>query len=81
MAEYLPTSHYWLDHERAAAVRRLAQRLQVAIEQAGDLARQIRAQVQRRYAPLAELCGIGLLIAGALVGILGPGQRFTSNAQ
>jgi transposase len=27
------------------------------------------------------LCGIGLLAAGALAGILGPGLRFTSDAQ
>jgi len=81
VAEYRPTSQRSLDHERAAAVRRLGQRLQLAMEQAGELGRQIRTRVQQRYTPLAELCGIGLLTAGALVGILGPGQRFTSDAQ
>lgn len=79
--EYRPTCQRELDHARVAAVRRLAARLQLGVEQAGALAHQIRARVQRRYAPLAELCGIGLLTAGALVGILGPGQRFTSDAQ
>jgi transposase len=67
--------------QRAAAVRRLAQRLRLALVQAKDLAAQIGALAARRYAPLTELCGVGLLTAGALAGILGPGRRFASDAQ
>lgn len=32
------------------------------------------------FAPLTELCGINLLTAGTLAGILGPGRRFASDA-
>ncbi len=35
----------------------------------------------QRYLPLTQLTGVQLLTAGALAGILGPGQRFTSEAQ
>ena len=34
-----------------------------------------------RFAPLTAVCGINLLSAGALAGLLGPGQRFASDAQ
>jgi transposase len=78
---YTTGSQDALAQQRAAAVRRLAHRLQVALDQAAELARQIRTRVRHRYAPLAELCGIGLLSVGALVGILGPGQRFTRETQ
>jgi transposase len=64
MVEYTTTSQRALDQQRAAAIRRLAHRLQLAMEQISELARQIRARAQRQYAPLAELPGIGLLAAG-----------------
>ena len=70
-----------LDQERAAAVRRLAQRLRLALTQAEDLAAQIRARTRARFAPLTRLCGVSLLTAGALAGILGPGHRFRTDAQ
>lgn len=67
--------------ERAAAVRRLAQRLRLALSQAEDLARQIKEVAARRFSPLTNLCGINLITAGALAGILGPGRRFANDAQ
>ncbi len=56
-----------LQQQRAAAVRRLAQRLRLALEQAEALAAQLRALAAPRFAPLA--------------GILGPGRRFATAAQ
>ena len=69
-----------LQQQRAAAVRRLAQRLQLLVAQARELAAQIRAEAAR-YAPLATICGVDLLTAAALAGLLGPGRRFASDAQ
>jgi transposase len=69
-----------LDQARAAAVRRLGQRLRLALEQAGELTDQIRAAAGV-VAPLTEICGVNLLTAAALAGILGPGRRFASDAQ
>ena len=70
-----------LPQQRAAAVRRLAQRLQLLVAQARDLAAQIRDLAATRFAPLATICGVDLLTAGALAGLLGPGRRFASDAQ
>ena len=70
-----------LDLERAAAVRRLAQRLRLALDQADELARRIRARAEAGFSPLTGLCGVSLLTAGALAGILGPGRRFATEAQ
>jgi transposase len=70
-----------LQQEQAASVRRLAQRLRLAQEQAADVQRQIEARAQAGFSPLTRLKGISLLTAGALAGILGPGRRFTSEAQ
>jgi transposase len=70
-----------VQQQRAAAVRRLAQRLRLALAQAKALAAQIGALAARHCAPLTERCGVGLLTAGALAGILGPGRRFGSDAQ
>ena len=81
LLDYTTTRPGSLDQQRAAAVRRLAQRLHLATEQASALASEIRIRAQRHYAPLAELPGLGLLAAGALAGMLGPGQRFESDAQ
>jgi len=55
-----------LQQHRAAAVRRLAQRLRLALEQARDLASQLRALAAPRFAPLAGICGIALLTAAGL---------------
>src|SRR5205085_2464464 len=65
-----------LQRAPAASVRRLAQRLRLATEQAADLARQIAARAQAGFSPLTRLKGINLLTAGALAGLLGPGCRF-----
>jgi transposase len=70
-----------LNDHRATAVRRLAQRLRLAVEQARELAEQIACLAKRRFEPLTQLCGVNLLTAGALAGILGPGVRFATDAQ
>jgi transposase len=70
-----------LDQQRAATVRRLAQRLRLAVDQAEAVAAQIRARAQADFAALTRLCGISLLTAGALAGLLGPGRRFATDAQ
>jgi transposase len=69
--------------ERAAAVRRLARRLCLATGQAKELARRIRSLARQDFEPLTRLCGINLLTAGALAGILGPATsgRFSNDAQ
>jgi transposase len=70
-----------LQRERAAAVRRLTERLRLALRQVDELTAQIQALAQERYSPLTQICGVSYLTAGALAGILGPGLRFTSEAQ
>jgi transposase len=62
-------------------VQRLAQRLRLALDHAEDLAAQIRHRAQARFVFLTGLCGVSLRTAGALAGLLGPGQRFRSDAQ
>jgi transposase len=70
-----------LKHERAAAVRRVAQRLRLALDQVAELTRRIEELAAAAgLAPLTRLCGINLLTAAALAGILGPGLRFASDA-
>jgi transposase len=81
LESYTPPQASGLAQERAAAVRRLAQRLRLALDQVEELAAQIRTRAGRSFSPLTRLCGINLLTAGALAGILGPGRRFTSDAQ
>ena len=51
------------------------------MSQAEELAEQIKARARPRFSPLTRLCGVNLLTAGALAGILGPGRRFASDAQ
>jgi len=71
-----------LKQERAAAVRRTARRLQLALEQVEELAGHISARVvSTGLAPLTQLCGINLLTAAALAGVLGPGDRFATEAE
>ncbi len=70
-----------LQQERAGAVRRLARRLQLVIEQAEELTRRIERSAAMRFAPLTGIRGVSLLTAGALAGILGSGLRFESDAQ
>jgi transposase len=78
---YVGTSTSVLNQQRSAAIRRLAQRLRLVIEQAAALEHEIATVATPRYQPLTQLTGVQILTAGALAGILGPGQRFTSEAQ
>jgi transposase len=79
--KYTAATDTVLQRERAAAVRRLAKRLRLALTQAEDLANRIRASAAASFAPLTRLCGINLLTAGTLAGVLGPGRRFETDAQ
>ena len=81
LAQYTTPSPRLLDQERAAAVRRVAQRLRLALEQAEELAGQIRQRARAHFSLLTGVCGVSLLTAGALAGILGPGRRFRTDAQ
>jgi transposase len=78
---YAPATTSSLQHHRTAAIRRLAQRLRLTLEQATALADEICRLAEAHYLPLTEVRGVQLLTAGALAGILGPGRRFTSEAQ
>ena len=69
-----------LHQQRAAAIRRLGQRLALAVEQAATLEQEICTLAEAHCQPLTQVKGIGLYTAGALAGILGPGQRFRSEA-
>ena len=81
VAAYTAPNPSPLQQQRVAASRRLAQRLQLVLDQAATLEREICRLAARHYSPLTQLKGVQLLTAGALAGILGPGQRFTSEAQ
>jgi transposase len=70
-----------LQQHRVAAIRRLAERLRLVLEQAAGVEQEICALAEAHYQPLTHLKGVGLFTAGALAGILGPGQRFRSEAQ
>jgi transposase len=70
-----------LQQQRAASVRRLAQRLRLAVAQAEDLAGEIKVRAEAGFSPLVEIYGINLLTAGTLAGILGPGHRFANDAE
>lgn len=81
VAQYTADRPNALHQQRAAAIRRLAQRLHLALDQASALERESAQVATPRYVPLTKLTGVQLLTAGALAGILGPGQRFRSEAQ
>jgi transposase len=81
LASYTSPAETQIQQHRAACVRRLAERLQMATAQANDVANQIRLLAKDRYEPLTRLCGVNLLTAGTLAGMLGPGPRFESEAQ
>ncbi len=70
-----------LQQQRAAAVRRVAQRLRLVTAQAKALATAIQHRAAPRCAPLTTICGVSFLTAGALAGMLGPGNRFSTDAQ
>jgi len=69
-----------LQQQRAAAVRRLAQRLRLALSQAAELAQQIETRARAGFSPLIRLTGGTALPAGAVAGIWGPGQCCRSAA-
>lgn len=81
VAAYTTADPRPLQQHRAGTVRRLAQRLALALQQAQALARQIQQRAAVRFTHLTRICGINLLTAGALAGILGPGRRFANDAQ
>lgn len=81
LENYAPLGDGLLHPHRVAAVRRLAVRLRLAQSQVDELAREIETIAARDFAPLTRLCGVNFLTAGALAGILGPGRRFSSEAQ
>jgi transposase len=78
---YVAPGKHPLQTARAAAVRRLAARLQLALDQAAELTARIKELAKVRFEPLTRLCGVDLLTAGALAGIIGPGRRFNTDAQ
>lgn len=70
-----------LRQTHAASVRRLATHLGLVLEQIAALTTEIAAHARDHWAPLTELIGVGDLTAGMLAGYLGPGKRFTTDAQ
>lgn len=76
-----PPKEDGLERHRAAGVRRLATPLSLVLMHADDLADQIKELGAMRFTALTRLCGISLLTAGTLAGILGPGRRFRTDAQ
>ena len=81
LAAYEATGLRPIQQARASSVRRLAQRLRLAMDQATDLGGQIRSYTaQAGFSPLTRICGVNLLTAGTLAAILGPGQRFATDA-
>jgi transposase len=71
-----------LQQERAAIVRQVAQRLRLALQQATELKHQIETYTEAAgFASLTSIHGVGLIIAGTLAGILGPGLRFKTDAE
>ena len=70
-----------LQAARAALVRRLATRLRLTLEHTAHLGAEIRTvAVEAGLAGLTRIYGVSLLTAGTLAAILGPGQRFASDA-
>ena len=52
-----------LQQHRAAAIRQLAQRLALALDQVEEFAREINLQAKQRFLPLTQICGINLFTA------------------
>jgi transposase len=81
LEDYAAPTTGTLAQQRAAAVRRVGQRLRLASDQVAAVAVEIRRLAAPRFAPLTAICGVDLLTAAVLAGLLGPGQRFPSEAQ
>lgn len=70
-----------LQVQRAATVRRLGQRLRLALAHIREVTDQIKRLAEACFSPLTEICGVSYLTAGTLAGILGPGRRFKNEAE
>lgn len=79
--EDLPAALTALDEQRLVAVQRLAQRCFLALDDVAHCTAEIQALAKEHFAPLTGIHGIGLLTAGVIASHLGPGERFTSEAQ
>jgi transposase len=75
-----PAAETELAKAQVAMVCRVASRLALLEGQIAELAGEIEAQATTHYAGLTTLCGVGLLTAGMLAGLLGPAERFASDA-
>jgi transposase len=82
LASYQAPTKTPLQEQRATIVRQLAQRLRLAMNQAAELKRQIETYTETAgFTALTTIRGVGLILAGTLAGILGPGLRFTTDAE
>ena len=70
-----------LTQQRVIVVHRLTERLRLALLQAEELKKQIEELAKARFSPLTKICGVSFVTAGTLAAILGPGNRFASDAQ
>ncbi len=70
-----------LQEERASAVKRLVQRLRLLTIHVEEVSEKIRRLAQEGYSPLTQVFGVNMLSAGILAGILGPGCRFSNDAE
>ena len=81
LQSYSAQSESLVQQTRAVVIRRLAGRLALTLAHEEEFACEIRDLAKPRFEPLTKLCGINLLTAGRLAAILGPGDRFKSDAQ
>jgi transposase len=81
LSQYAAPDGGALQEHRAAAVRRLAVRLELVTGHIDDVSLQIKELAAARFPALMRLCGVNALTAGVLAGLLGPGQRFANDAQ
>jgi transposase len=81
LSKYAAPDESTLQQHRAAAVRRLALRLELVKHHVDDVSLQIKELAAARFPALTRLCGVNALTAGILAGLLGPGQRFANDAQ
>jgi transposase len=70
-----------LGQVRLATVQRTRERLELLVAQLKRVSAELAALGRQWGAPLRALCGVGELTAGLLLGYLGPGVRFGTDAQ
>jgi transposase len=80
LEQYQPAGPGAVPEARAAAIRRLGQRLWLVSAQAEELKREIESRARAGFSPLIQLKGVQALSAGMLAACLGPGRRFHSEA-